>query len=80
MFQARSNPAQGLFISTGKVNVQVIIYFSAIEIDLYSFYRKNLIAVDSKQKKKKREKKKSDRSPHSFTRKRRFISQAKPRR
>ena len=79
MFQARSNPAQGLFISTGKVNVQVIIYFSAIEIELYSFYRKNLIAVDSKQKQKK-EKKKSDRSPHSFTRKRRFISQAKPRR
>ena len=57
MFQARSNPAQGLFISTGKVNVQVIIYFSAIEIDLYSFYRKNLIAVDSKQKKKKEKKK-----------------------
>ena len=54
MFQACSIPAQGLFIRTGKVNVQVIIYFSAIEIDFYSFYRKNLIAVDSKQKKREK--------------------------
>ncbi len=40
----------------------VIMYYSAIEIDLYSFYRKNLITTFELREK-------NDRSPNSFTRK-----------
>ena len=50
-----------------KYTFLVIIFFSNIEIDLYSFYRKNLIATP-----KIRDK--IDKSAYSFTRKRRFIS------
>ena len=47
----------------------VIICFSNIEIDLYSFYRKNLITTPKIRRK-------IDRSPYSFTRKQQLISLA----
>ena len=56
--------------NTGKVHVfGDNLFFSSIEIDLYSFYRKSLIVTP-----KIREK--IDRSPYSFTRNRQFISLA----
>ena len=45
----------------------MIIFFSNIEIDLNSFYTKNLIA-------KPKIRRKIDRSPYSFTLKQQFIS------
>ena len=52
-----------------KYTFPVLIFFSNIGIDLYSFYRKNLIVTPKIRQK-------IDRSPYSFTRKRRFISLA----
>ncbi len=59
-------PHNSLIISLrglGKYTFSLIMYYSAIEIDLYSFYRKNLIDTL-----KLREK--TNRTPYSFTKKR----------
>ena len=50
-----------------KCTFPVVIYFSNTEIDLYSFYGKNLITAHKTQEK-------TERSPYLFTGKQRFIS------
>ena len=53
-----------------EITFPMIIYFSVIEISLYSVYRKLVLATRTQTKKKYR-------SPYSFTRNRQFISFAR---